>query len=339
MGFIGRALVRRLRAEGREVRILDSLSPQVHPSPEEMLGDPDLVVGDIRDPAAVESAAEGCPAVVHLAAETGVGQSMYERSRYEDVNVAGSQVVAQAAARAGALLVNLSSRAVYGEGAYECAQHGERVGGRCCLDATPRASRESDPLEPTSVYGETKQTAEEAVAAGNVLTLRPQNVIGAGQAVANPYTGVLAAFAARLRAGLDLQIFGDGSQTRDYVHVEDVVSIIAWALDNPGNWPPGRRMNVGSGRRSTLVELAHAMARAHGMPEADLSFLPIRRAGDIEHACADLEVLRSAGAPIPATGLDVAVGDFAAWAATQPAVSPKLWDAALEELEERRLLA
>jgi dTDP-L-rhamnose 4-epimerase len=140
MGFIGRALVRRLRAEGREVRILDSLSPQVHPSPEEMLGDPDLVVGDIRDPAAVESAAEGCPAVVHLAAETGVGQSMYERSRYEDVNVAGSQVVAQAAARAGALLVNLSSRAVYGEGAYECAS--------ASADAAASMRRRGRPASP-----------------------------------------------------------------------------------------------------------------------------------------------------------------------------------------------
>lgn len=336
-GFIGRHLGHALVASGATVTALDVLNPQVHRDITRSVADfpGDVTEGDVRDSAAVEAAVRGVDAVVHLAAETGVGQSMYEVDRYESVNIEGTSVVLRAAARTGAPVVVLSSRAVYGQGAWECPEHG-RVFQVCCDRAVPSASRESDPFAPVSVYGRTKvgaeQLAGEALERGQaVVVLRPQNVIGPGQALHNPYTGVLAAFAARLAAGLPPLVYGDGSQTRDFIAVQDVAATIVALLADPTSWRGHPVLNVGSGERTTLRQLAETAAVAGGRgPE--LEFVPVTRPGDIDHACADLTVFRAAGLPAPVVPFPDAVAGFLRSAREEDPVDPAIWDRALEEL-------
>jgi dTDP-L-rhamnose 4-epimerase len=344
-GFIGGHLARALSEAGWEVKGLDLLSPQVHDDPERSKAEfeGDLAVGDVCDRELVASLVHGCDAVVHLAAETGVGQSMYEPDRYERVNVGGTGVVAAAARDAGAALVNISSRAIYGEGAYRCPTCGDSFGRPYCPEAIPRPSAEQDPPLPVSVYGETKmageRTVEHARAAGlEAVTLRPQNVVGPGQALGNPYTGVLSAFAARIRAGLTLQVYGDGRQTRDFVDVADVARVISWLLDERNRWPTEGILNLGSGRRTTLVELAET-ARACAAEPPAIEHVEVKRAGDIEHACADMTLAGSVGAPPPRIPLAEAVQRFLAWAESRPAAPASLWDDALDELRQRDLLS
>jgi nucleoside-diphosphate-sugar epimerase len=161
------------------------------------------------------SAWEGLPdvdAIVHLAAETGTGQSMYEIDRYRRVNVGGTELAGRFAAAQGAPIVALASRAVYGEVCHNCAEHGVTFGATCCERAVAEGSRESDEHRPVSVYGETKSEAERALDTTAdqvpVTTIRPQNVMGPGQALHNPYTGVLAALLAMLKASKPLTVYG-----------------------------------------------------------------------------------------------------------------------------------
>lgn len=337
-GFIGRHLGHRLVAGGHSVTALDLLNPQVHRDPaRSVAGFPGEVVrGDVRDADLVAAAVRAADAVVHLAAETGVGQSMYETERYETVNVDGTGIVLDAAARADAPVVVLSSRAVYGQGAWECVDHGRCTGTRCCAAAVPSDSREDDPFAPVSVYGETKVGAERlaGAAAGRglpVVVLRPQNVIGAGQALHNPYTGVLAAFAAKLGAGEPPLVYGDGSQTRDFIAVDDVAATIAALLDAPDAWVDHPVLNVGSGVRTTLRELAETSCVAAGR-EPVLEFAPITRPGDIDDACADLTRYRAAGLPEGVVPFPAAVAAFLASARDEAPVDPGIWDRALDEL-------
>jgi dTDP-L-rhamnose 4-epimerase len=343
-GFVGRHLAHRL-AETQRLVALDCLLPQVHDDPERSrTGFPGaLVVRDVAEPASWDDPAlADVAAVVHLAAETGTGQSMYEADRYRRVNVEGTRLAARFAVERDAALVLVSSRAVYGEGAYACDEHGATFGVRCCPEGRPVASTEDDPHHPVSVYGRTKSLAEEvarATCADRVpLTIiRPQNVIGPGQALHNPYTGVLAAFLAMLREGRPLTVYGDGHQTRDLVHVDDVTALVAHVLGAPP--PPGAPLvlNSGTGERTSLLELAQlAQASAPTQPTG-VTFVDVHRAGDIEHACADLTRLGEVGAPAPRRTTAEAVAEFvrASWAL--PVAPAARWDDALDELARRGL--
>lgn len=339
-GFIGFHLARRLDAAGWAVAGLDNLSAQVHLDPaasrRRFVGD--LVEADVLDPDVLDGIAP-VDAVVHLAAETGVGQSMYETERYRRVNVEGTERVARWCAAHRTPLVFFSSRAVYGEGRYTCADHPGVEDGTCCGKAEPRASREEDPWAPVSVYGETKVDGERLLlegAAGEapVTIVRPQNVIGVGQALHNPYTGVLAAFLARLKEGRPVQVYGDGSATRDFVDVVDVAALVEALLATPA--PTPLVINCGSGRRTSLVELAHhAIA---GAPVAGtIEHVEVHRAGDIAHACADLTRLRELGLPEPRVPVADAVAAFVAAGWDQPGAAASAWDEALEDLTDRGL--
>jgi dTDP-L-rhamnose 4-epimerase len=278
-----------------------------------------VVVGDVSDAAAWDDVAEEhVDAVVHLAAETGTGQSMYERDRYHRVNVEGTRLAGTFAERHAVPLVSLSSRAVYGEGDPQ------------------RPSYEDDPHRPVSVYGETK-SLDAAARQVPVTTIRPQNVIGPGQALHNPYTGVLAAFLARLREGRPLTVYGDGTQTRDFVHVEDVAVLVAWCLEHPGT--PGRQrvLNCGTGTRTTLLDLARFAIEGSPHQDAGIQHLDVQRAGDIDHACASLDRLTELGAPLPSWTAREAVVDFVRWSWDKPGAQAQAWDSALAELEERGL--
>jgi dTDP-L-rhamnose 4-epimerase len=341
-GFIGQHLARAL--SDHELVALDNLHPQVHldgaQSRDRFPGR--VVVGDVSDNDDWERLADEVgrvDRVVHLAAETGTGQSMYEHERYRRVNVEGTRLAGLHAGRWEAPLVAVSSRAVYGNGRHECADHGTSFGDACCGRARPAASSEDDPHRPVSVYGETKSEGEVVLAGLGVpvTVIRPQNVIGAGQALHNPYTGVLAAFLARLREDKPLTVYGDGSQTRDFVHVSDLARLIAWTIQEPGEPGPVRILNSGAGVRTTLLELAQYAAEGSPRGSAPIEHLDVHRAGDIDHACADLTRLRQVGAPGPAWSTRDAIVDFIRSSWELPGASSDTWDLALGELAERGL--
>lgn len=344
-GFIGQHLARRLDGAGHEVIALDLLHPQVHLTPDIAIAafPGPVVVGDVTDETAWTSL-EAPDAVVHLAAETGTGQSMYETERYQRVNVGGTALAGRAAGAWGVPLVALSSRAVYGEGRYACSEHGLTHGGSCCERAEPVASTEDDEHHPVSVYGETKSAGEAELTsvAGSVpvTVVRPQNVIGPGQSLHNPYTGVLAAFLAMLREHKPVTVYGNGTQTRDFVHVSDLAALLAWCLEHPADMPGPRVLNCGSGTRTTLLELAHQAAAGRPQDEqepVEVVHREVHRAGDITHACADLRRLREIGAPLPRWSTADAVADFIAFSWDRPGAEAATWDAALDELARRGL--
>lgn len=345
-GFIGQYLAAAL-CEEHDLLALDALVPQVHadaagararfPGP--------VVAADVSEPDAWAALERYGPfdVVVHLAAETGTGQSMYEAERYRRVNVAGTDLAGRAAARWDAALVAMSSRAVYGNGRFGCARHGERYSRPCCDAAQPAASRESDPHHPVSVYGQTKSDGEQVLHPladrVPVTILRPQNVVGFGQALHNPYTGVLAAFLARLREGRPLSVYGDGSATRDFIHVGDVAAHLAWVVRNPGEVGQARVLNSGTGVRTTLTHLAHTARAAApgGAASAPLEYVEVHRAGDIDHALADLTRADEAGLPRATMTSDDAVSDFITRSWLVPGADSSAWDDALQELGRRGL--
>lgn len=342
-GFIGLHLARQLAGSGHEVVALDSLSDQVHADPAASVArfPGHVVQGDITDEAAW-ALLERPDAVVHLAAETGTGQSMYEVERYRHVNVVGTRFAGQAAHSWGVPLVAVSSRAVYGNGATSCREHGDHFGAPCCDAAVPTASKEDDPHCPVSVYGETKSEGEgmlvEPAQHIPVTIIRPQNVVGPGQALHNPYTGVLAAFLARLREGKSLVVYGDGSATRDFIHVEDLATLIAWSVANPPAGGAPLILNSGTGVRTTLDELAEAAIAGSPRADVEIEHVPVLRAGDIEHACADLTRLASVGAPTPRWTSHDAIADFIRASWDTPGATSAAWDDALDELARRGLV-
>lgn len=336
-GFIGQHLARQLR-DRYELEAIDILHPQVHldaqASRDAFPGH--VIVADITDPDAY-ARAQRPDVVFHLAAETGTAQSMYEAERYRRVNEHGTRLAAEAARAWDAPIVALSSRAVYGEGRY-------RLGDATVFglpddpDAQPEASRESDEHRPTSVYGETKSAAEALLAAVSahvpVGVLRPQNVVGPGQALHNPYTGVFAAWLARLREGKSPLVYGAGDATRDVVHVSDVAVMIAWLAGQLSTTGQPIVLNCGTGVRSTLNDLACYAIAGSPTPGVGIEHVAMQRAGDIQHACADLTLARSLGAPEPAWTTAAAVKNFISWSWDKPGASSLTWESALAELAE-----
>lgn len=344
-GFIGQHLAKLLMESGHEVTALDILDAQVHQSPEESVQRfPGKVIrGDVADHDSWKSVPRH-DAIVHLAAETGTAQSMYEEDHYRRVNVDGTRLAAEAAILWKSSIVSLSSRAVYGEGLVLDGAHELPEGLDGGQSGTLAPSHEDDPHVPLSVYGETKSEGESALAEvveGRVgaTVIRPQNVIGRGQALHNPYTGVLAAFLARLKEGRELSIYGDGSQTRDFVHVEDLATLIRWCLDNPPQaGEQVRVLNCGTGVRTTLDQLAQYSIDAAPGVDVEIVHVDVKRAGDIDHACSDLRRLEEIGAPVPKWTTQAAITDFIRSSWNVDGAESKTWDDALAELAAKGLI-
>lgn len=362
-GFIGSHLVPLLLARGHAVRVLDSLAPQIHgalPAGLGWLSDADFRRGSILDEPVLAGALRGAEAVVHLAAETGTGQSMYEIARYTRENVQGTallmHLLANDPGRSVGRVLLASSRSVYGEGAYLRSDGTRITPPRRSAEAlaaghweprdadgtplTPVPTREDDPTAPASIYAATKLAQEDLVRIGcdsagmGHAILRLQNVYGEGQSLSNPYTGILSIFSTRIRCGLDLPIFEDGLESRDFVHVSDVAAAFAAALEAPR--PANRVINVGSGTATPVIGIARALSRAFDAPER-LRVTGQYRLGDIRHNLADTARLGTDLGIRPGIGLQEGLDRFAAWVRTQPLPADRL-DAANAELRARGML-
>jgi dTDP-L-rhamnose 4-epimerase len=327
-GFIGSHVADELLRAGYDVRALDVLVEQVHDGqqrPGYLDADVELIPGDIRNPEVVRGALEGVDAVLHLAARVGVGQSMYEPSEYAGTNTLGTSVLLDALLEHPVRKILVaSSMSIYGEGAQE---HGRPV-------PTP----ETKQPELASVYALTKYDQERLCllygAAYEVpaVALRLFNVYGPRQALSNPYTGVLAIFAARLLNDRPPVVYEDGQQRRDFVHVTDVARAFRLALENDG--ADGLPVNIGSGRATTILEIAETLAR---LLEKDIEpELPgTTRAGDIRNCFADVSRARELLGFEAQTELEDGLAELADWLKTQPATDR--FDQAAAELAERGL--
>lgn len=358
-GFIGRHVTEELLENGYEVRILDAMIDQVHADAEASVPDAaEVIKADVRDMAAVRSALEGVEGVLHLAAEVGVGQSMYEIARYVGGNDLGTAVLLEAMIdQPIRRIVVASSMSVYGEGRYETTA-GEAQGlvrrkgsdikaglwdlqGPDGQPLVPIATDEEKPVDLASIYALTKYTQEKQVlifgeAYGvEAVALRLFNVFGAGQALSNPYTGVLANFASRLANGQPPMIFEDGAQRRDFVHVRDVARAFRLALEQPQ--APGHVINIGSGQAYTIAEVAALLADAMGVPDIAPDIMRKARSGDIRNCFADISKARELLGFDPAFRLETSLGPFAEWVRSTGAI-----DRGAEmkkQLEERGLVS
>ncbi len=363
-GFVGTHLTRRLLREGYAVSVLDNFSSQVHGEAQELARDltrdVELFRGDVRDPDLVARALDNQDVVVHLAAETGTGQSMYEIFRYQSVNIGGTAtildfLVNRPTSRVSKIVV-ASSRAVYGEGKYRCDEHGvvypgsralgDLQAGRyeprcpvcgeaCISEPTP----EDSPLNPLSFYGLTKQVQEQMVLlfartkGFSGYALRYQNVYGPGQSLHNPYTGILAIFSNLARTNSPIQIFEDGQASRDFVYVEDAVEA-TWRCVGPGA-NSVESLNAGTGRRTTVIEVAEEIVRHFGS-RSKISITGAFRQGDIRHNLADLARIREGVGYSPQFTFSDGLKRFLTWAEVQEA-EPGGYESSLEEMRERGL--
>jgi dTDP-L-rhamnose 4-epimerase len=317
------------------VRLYDAFVEQVHGgrTPDAPDG-AEVVRGDMRDAERLRGALAGCAGVIHLAAEVGVGQSMYEIARYVGGNDLGTAVLLEALIDAPAeRIVVASSMSVYGEG-YYTTRDGRVLDAVRRRPADLRAGRweplseAGEPLSaiPTdetkrpdlaSIYALTKYAQERAVMIfgeayeTDAVALRLFNVFGAGQALSNPYTGVLANFASRLAKGARPTVFEDGLQRRDFVHVEDVARAFRLAWEAPR--AAGEVFNVGSGRAYAIGEVAGLLAREMGRPDLAPDILGKSRAGDIRNCFADISRARRILGFEPSERLEASLGPFVDW--------------------------
>ncbi len=358
-GFIGRHVVRALLERGDAVRVVDSLIEQVHcgADPDPILDHVEFIHGDVRDPAVMAEAVRDVEAVVHLAAEVGVGQSMYAIDRYVSTNDHGSAVLLQSLIRDPVRrVVVASSMSIYGEGLYrtatgEVTQDAVRPVQRMSGTGWDPAGPDGTPLSPVatpewkrpelaSVYAVTKYVQERltltvAPAYGmEGVALRLFNVYGPGQALSNPYTGVLAIFASRLQNEERPLVFEDGEQRRDFVHVQDVTDAFLLALDHPN--AAGGVFNIGSGCDVSISEVAELVAAAMRKPHLRPEITDQARVGDIRHCFADIEQARMRLGFRPRRSFHDSLEELSDWVRRQRAVDRVAQ--ARRELEERGLV-
>lgn len=365
-GFIGQRVARALLLQGAKVRILDNFSPQIHAAevlPVDLAGHVEVVKADVRDCDALKRALRGVDTVVHLAAETGTGQSMYEIERYFSVNVQGTATLLDLmqnddCGKSLRSIVVASSRAVYGEGAYQCAAHGlvfpeqrtrERMsasafepvcpvcGSLVSLFPTP----ESAPFIPMSMYGLTKQVQEQAVLLFartrgiNGFGLRYQNVYGPGQSLKNPYTGILAVFSNLARQNQVIEIYEDGLESRDFVYIDDVVEATIRSINYSGQFVGA--LNVGSGQATSVMTVAQEIT-AYFDSSSTIKVTGAFRMGDIRHNIANVSKLEQVLSFVPGVPFKQGLAKFLGWAAEQAPEDKAAYLRSVTELAARGLM-
>lgn len=365
-GFIGSNLALKLMDRGYEVVLLDNLSKQIHgENPEEsytynLVRDKcELIVGDVTKFEDWRKALKSVDIVVHLAAETGTGQSMYEINKYVDVNIGGTaklmEVITNETNQVKKVVV-AASRAVYGEGKFQCEEHGivypesredqdmsrgdfEVKCPICNQNVDMLPTDEDSKLHPTSVYGHTKQSQEElCMIVGKsinlpVVAFRFQNVYGPGQSLKNPYTGILSIFSTRIKNGNDLNIFEDGLETRDFVYIEDITDSIILGIENDNaNF---QSFNVGSGEKIDVLTVANTLKEKY-WSNVNINVSGNYRLGDIRHNLGDLTKIRTLLGYEPKVKFTEGISNFVDWVENQNVESDN-YEASIEEMKKKGL--
>jgi dTDP-L-rhamnose 4-epimerase len=366
-GFIGSNLALQLIEKGYKIRVLDTLSEQVHgANPEEtsplyrsILNKVEFIKGTVTSASDWEVALKNQDAVVHLAAETGTGQSMYEIKRYTNVNIQGTALLLDILTNKPLKIkkvVVASSRSIYGEGKYvsdnlgdvypshrmdEDMKNGDfevKYQGATKLKLV--ATDEDSKIHPSSVYGITKQVQEQLVlnVCGAIgipaVAFRYQNVYGPGQSLTNPYTGILSIFSTRIRATQKINIFEDGLESRDFVFINDVVeATIAGLTKDDGN---NKVFNVGTGVPTTVLTVAASLMKYFGI-EVPYEITGMYRIGDIRHNFADISRLQTLLGVTPKVDFDEGIQKFVSWVKQQN-VAENNYENSLQEMKIRGLL-
>jgi dTDP-L-rhamnose 4-epimerase len=346
-GFIGSHTVDQLIQRGDTVRVYDNLNPQVHgknaKKPEYLHSEAEFIQGDVRDRDHFKKAIEDVELVIHDAAEVGVGQSMYSIDQYVSTNVQGTGVLWD-------ILVNekhkvekvlvASSMSLYGEGYYQCTEHGkispkprpekqlvegqwEMLCPECAIPVTPVPTDENKELDCTSVYAQSKKDQEVySLMIGKAhkiptVACRYFNCYGPRQSLNNPYTGAAAIFSSAVQNDSPPLIYEDGNQRRDFIHVKDLVRGKLLLLDHPdANFDI---FNIGTGKPSSILDLAGTLIELYGKnfnPDIIYKF----RNGDIRDCYADISKIQALGFA-PKLSLKEGLEDLIAWSNTQHAVS------------------
>jgi len=363
-GFIGSRLALHLVKRGHKVCVLDTLEPQIHgdipedsPLYKSILGRVNFIRGSVTNKEDLRRALSSVDTVVHLAAETGTGQSMYAIQHYVDVNIGGTALLLDLIANEQfpvKKLVVASSRAVCGEGKYSCAEHGsvfpksrsqkDMEAGDfsvhcpiCDVPAHLEATDEETPVSPTSVYGITKLNQEQMVltvgrALGiSALAFRYQNVYGPGQSLSNPYTGILSIFSTRIRNGSSINIFEDGEESRDFVYIDDVVDATTRGIEY--NEPIVDVFNIGSGVPTDVMTVVNTLQKLL-KKEVDVSISSQFRLGDIRHNYANLSKAKMILAYQPQVFLEEGLKQFVNWVQGE-SVQKDRYEESLQELKDK----
>lgn len=366
-GFIGSNLSLKLIKLGYSVTILDNLSKQIHgenpektsPLYQNILGKVNFIKGDITNRNDVEKALENQDAIIHLAAETGTGQSMYEIEKYSNVNVSGTALILDVLVNKKIKLkkfILASSRAVYGEGKYITASSEIIYPEHRNLDLMqkrifemtdeqgdillPQATDENSKLHPTSFYGLTKLQQEQMVkivckSVGiNHVILRYQNVFGVGQSLLNPYTGILSIFSTQILTGENINVFEDGLPTRDFVNIEDVVEATIRSLEK--QTANNQTINVGTGIATSVLAVAELLKEKYSK-KTTLNVSGDFRIGDIRHNFAEVSKMINLLEFEPKVSFNQGIQEFCNWVLGQP-IPENNFNRSLQEMKEKGFL-
>lgn len=367
-GFIGSHLALKLVYKGYQVRVLDNLSKQIHgENPDEtsplynsIKGKVDFIKGSVTVREDWLKALEGIECVVHLAAETGTGQSMYEIQKYVDVNIGGTALLLDMLTNTKhsvRKVVVAESRAIYGEGRYYSEELGRYVYPSerqdedlikgdfevkypsCSQSLKLVGTTEDSQLHPTSVYGITKQVQGQLVhlicpSIGiAAVSYRYQNVYGPGQSLSNPYTGILSIFSTRIKNGNGLNIFEDGRETRDFVYIDDVVDATILGIEKEE--ANGHVFNVGTGVPTDVLTVAQVLIEKYGK-EVPVIVSGNYRVGDIRHNYADITAARTILGFEPKWSFNDGIEEFVKWVNAQEIREDK-YEASIEEMKRKGL--
>jgi len=366
-GFIGTNIAKTLLSEGYELTILDNFLPQIHGHKKELPnaldGKVKLIVGDVADKNVLYEALKDQEAIIHYAAETGTGQSMYAVGHYSNVNIQATANLCDYIINENHCIKNVivaSSRSIYGEGKYYSNEYGFvypnsrtfnnvkesfdvpcPISGKYNLEIKP--TDESSKIHPSSFYGITKQVQEQMIIlAANLknisgYALRYQNVYGPGQSLKNPYTGILSIFTRLALQNEEINIFEDGLESRDFVHINDVVSatVSCLKIDKTQQCI----LNVGSGIPITVLEVAKEIV-SYLKSNSKINISGAFREGDIRHNFADLTLIKKTIGYEPKWGFKEGLHSFIDWALLQNDIPNDTSDykKSLGELKEKGLL-
>ena len=366
-GFIGSNLALSLVKTGYNVSVLDNLSPQIHgENPDEtsplynsIKHKVNFIKGSVTSKADWKAALKDQEVVVHFAAETGTGQSMYCIEKYTEVNILGTALLLDILANSKhqvSKIVIASSRAIYGEGKYEHPDLGFvypnhrnekdmlakdfEVKYKGASDLKLMATDEESKIHPSSVYGITKQNQEQMIMtvcptlAIAPVAFRYQNVYGPGQSLSNPYTGILSIFSTQIRNGNGIQIFEDGKETRDFVYIDDVVRATIMGIEKEE--ANGEIFNVGTGVATDVLSVANSLIEAYGI-EVPVHISSRFRLGDIRHNFADMSKIKQYLDFEPKVFFKKGIANFTEWVLAQKIEKDTL-NKSLEEMKAKGLL-